>query len=197
MAYLSGYTRPVNTLEPESASRSASELWSDILEGSGSSPSPDEDQPSASRSPSEQTPSGEQHYILIVEDNEADAFLIEEAIRTIQLSVTIRIAGNGEQAIRIFDEVDENIGAAAPHLIILDINLPRKSGHEVLKHMRRSARCAKAHVIVVSSSDSARDRSRMAELGAEAYFRKPSEYAGFLKLGDLVSSVLQSIPPSE
>jgi DNA-binding response OmpR family regulator len=56
--------------------------------------------------------------------------------------------------------------------------------------MRRSRRCANALVIAVSTSDSARDREQMTELGVNGYFRKPSEYAAFMKLGDLVKGLL-------
>jgi DNA-binding NarL/FixJ family response regulator len=56
--------------------------------------------------------------------------------------------------------------------------------------MRSRPRCAQAHVIVVSTSDSKSDREVMKELGADGYFRKPSEFDEFMKLGELVKSVL-------
>jgi two-component system, chemotaxis family, response regulator Rcp1 len=125
-----------------------------------------------------------------VEDNEADVFLIEEAIAAAQLSVAVHVVRNGEQAIRFFDEADHVPNAPCPVLVILDINLPRKPGYDVLKHMRASAKCGKAHVIAVSTSNSESDRQRMAELGADGYFRKPSEYADFMKLGDMIKRLV-------
>jgi CheY-like chemotaxis protein len=128
--------------------------------------------------------------VLIVEDNEADVFLMREAIGAKALSVSIHVVSNGEQAVRYFDQADADAGVPCPSLVILDINLPRKQGGEVLQHMRRSVRCSKAFVIAVSTSDSARDRDQMMQLGADAFFRKPSEYAAFMALGDLVTGLL-------
>ena len=125
-----------------------------------------------------------------MEDNEADVFLIAEAIKTAKVPVSLHLATNGEQAIRLFDRVDRSSDAPCPALVILDINLPRKPGYAVLKHIRNSRRCRKARVIAVSSSDSAWDREHMKELKADAFFHKPSEYADFMRLGELVKSIL-------
>lgn len=128
--------------------------------------------------------------MLIVEDSEADVFLMREAIEAKALSVSIHVVRDGEQAIRYFDQADADAGAPCPALVILDINLPRQQGGEVLHHMRRSLRCGNAFVIAVSTSDSARDREQMMQLGANAFFRKPSEYAAFMALGDVVKGLL-------
>lgn len=101
---------------------------------------------------------------------------------------------DGEQAIRIFDLADREAGAPRPSLVILDINLPRKQGGEVLRHLRQSRTCGNAVVIAISTSDSARDRRVMIELGANGYFHKPSKYAEFMKLGDLIKSLM---PPKQ
>ena len=77
-----------------------------------------------------------------------------------------------------------------PELIILDINLPKRQGGEVLQHLRGSRRCASALVIAISTSGSVEDRDRMTKLGANGYFHKPSEYAEFMKLGNLINQVL-------
>jgi len=79
-------------------------------------------------------------------------------------------------------------------MVILDLNLPKKPGREVLQRMRQSPRCSNATVVVVTSSDSQKDREDVATLGASAYFRKPSEYDSFMKLGDLVKRLL-AFPP--
>ena len=128
--------------------------------------------------------------MLIVEDNESDVFLIQEAIKTTKLPLTIHVANDGEQAVRLFDRIDADPAMPCPALVILDINLPKRQGGEVLKHMRQTRKCAQAHVIVVSTSDSARDREQMKSLGADGYFRKPSEYDAFMKLGGLVKNLL-------
>jgi chemotaxis family two-component system response regulator Rcp1 len=128
--------------------------------------------------------------VLIVDDNESDVFLIQDAIGATRLPVTFYVAEDGEQAVRFFDRADAQPDLPCPALIILDINLPKKQGGDVLKHMRLSRRCADALVVVVSTSDSARDREHMTNLGADGYFRKPSEYDEFMKLGDMVKALL-------
>jgi chemotaxis family two-component system response regulator Rcp1 len=133
--------------------------------------------------------------VLIVDDNESDVFLIQEAIAATRLSLRLHVAKDGEQAIRLFDRADAQTDMPCPALVILDINLPKKQGGDVLKHMRLSRRCADALVIVVSTSDSAQDREQMRNLGANGYFHKPSAYDEFMKLGDLVKTLLSGIPP--
>lgn len=185
----------MNTQEPASDWPFVGESWTGIRGVSGSNPNPDEDQPSASPSPSEEAPAAPYSHVLIVDDNESDVFLIEEAIGTTRLPLTLYVAKDGEQAVRFFDRTDANPDMPCPALVILDINLPKKQGGDVLKHMRLSRRCADALVIVVSTSDSVQDREQMRNLGADGYFHKPSQYDEFMKLGDIVKSLLRGVPP--
>ena len=129
-------------------------------------------------------------HILIVEDDSADVFLISEAITTANPDADLHVVTDGDKAIRFFEQVDQDDAMACPALVILDINLPKKHGGQVLQHMRSTRRCADALVLVVTSSDSARDRESMAKLGANGYFRKPSDYEQFMKLGGLVRNLL-------
>jgi DNA-binding response OmpR family regulator len=122
-------------------------------------------------------------------------FLIQKAIVATGLSVTLNVAKDGEQALRFFDQADVHPDMPCPTLIILDINLPKKQGGDVLRHKRLSRRCADALVIVVSTSDSAQDREQMRNLGADGYFHKPSEYDEFMKLGDIVKALLSGPAP--
>ena len=134
--------------------------------------------------------------MLIVEDNEADVFLIREAIESKRLPLVLHILRDGEQAVRYFDRMDADPSLPCPSLVILDINLPKRQGSDVLQHMRRTRRCGGALVIAVSTSDSARDREQMTRLGANSYFRKPSEYAAFMQLGEMVEALLATAEPA-
>jgi two-component system, chemotaxis family, response regulator Rcp1 len=169
---------------------SVNELWIDIMGGSGSNPNPDEEQLSALPSPSDKAAAAIHFHVLIVDDNESDVFLIQEAMNSTRLPLTLHIAKDGEEAVRFFDWADSYSDVPCPALVILDINLPKKQGDDVLKHMRQSRKCADALVLVVSSSDSAKDREQMTSLGANGYFRKPSQYDDFMKLGDIVKGLL-------
>ena len=117
-------------------------------------------------------------------------FLIRAAIKAAGIHAALHVVKDGEQAIRFFDQADRDQQSPQPDLVLLDINLPRKQGGEVLQYMRGSARCAKASVVVVSTSDSEKERAAMGKLGIEGYFHKPSRYEDFLKLGDLIKAVL-------
>jgi len=122
-----------------------------------------------------------------VEDNPADVFLIRDAIRLSGIGARVHVIDNGEDAIRFFDSADTDDSAPCPAVVILDINLPKIQGKQVLQHLRQSRRCRESPVIVASTSDALEDR-RMAvtTTGTNVYFRKPSGYDEFMKLGVLV-----------
>ncbi len=108
------------------------------------------------------------------------------------------MADDGEKTVRFFEQADADPAAPCPDLILLDINMPRYKGGEVLRRLRASARCKNALVVVVTSSDSLRDREDMDDFGADRYFRKPSDFSEFMKLGHLVRELLgrNESPPS-
>jgi two-component system, chemotaxis family, response regulator Rcp1 len=125
-------------------------------------------------------------HILIVEDNPADVFLIRETISSTRIEASVHVVKDGEAATLFFDEADRDDSAPRPALVILDLNLPKKNGIQVLHHMRQSRRSRRASVIVVSTSSLPKDREAVILSGANAYFRKPSEYDRFLELGGLI-----------
>jgi len=129
--------------------------------------------------------------VVVIEDNPADVFLIQEALRAQKLELELEIIEDGETAIDLIARLDEDDDQPCPRLMLLDINLPRKDGFEVLARLRNSKRCADIPVIVMTSSATQSDRARSAELGANAYFQKPAGYAAFLKIGDVVRSQLK------
>ncbi|HEY3739902.1 MAG TPA: response regulator [Bryobacteraceae bacterium] len=157
--------------------------------GSGSNQNPEEGQTSASQSPSVETGTRVRH-ILIVEDNKADVTLIRKALRQANVSAELHELDDGEKAIRFFERADADLESPCPDLILLDINIPRYRGGEILRRLRSSQRCGKALVLIVTSSDSERDRQEMYSLGANGYFRKPFEFAEYMKLGLLVRDLL-------
>jgi chemotaxis family two-component system response regulator Rcp1 len=160
------------------------------MAGSGSNRNPEKGLHSTSPSLSKETPSSARRQVLIVEDNQSDAYLIQRAIEGTNLPIDFHVVRDGQQAVQFFDQADADPARTCPDIVILDLNLPKKQGGDVLKHMRSRSRCAQAHVIVVSTSDSERDQEFVKELGADGYFRKPSEFDEFMKLGDLVKGVL-------
>jgi chemotaxis family two-component system response regulator Rcp1 len=128
--------------------------------------------------------------ILIAEDNKADVFLIREGLRSYGVVAELHIVEDGEAAVRFITAADSSEAAPCPDLILVDLNLPRKDGRQVIAHVRQSRRCAKVPVVVVTSSSSSSDRCETARLGASEFFTKPSHYTEFLLLGHLVKKML-------
>jgi chemotaxis family two-component system response regulator Rcp1 len=141
-------------------------------------------------SPSEKADPATPARILIAEDNKADVFLIRESLRCYGVIADLHIVEDGEAAVRFITAADTNEDAPCPDLIVVDLNLPRKDGKQVIFHVRQSRKCAKVPVIVVTSSSSSSDRYETALLGATEFFTKPSHYTEFLSLGHLVRTML-------
>ena len=132
------------------------------------------------------TSNGQPLAVLLVEDSPADVFLVRRAMQESGGNFQLEVADDGEKAIRILERVDAGTDTKAPDILVLDVNVPRKTGNEVLEWLRRSPRHGKIPVVMISSSDSPDDRRRALELGATEYFRKPSTLAEFMQLGKLV-----------
>jgi CheY-like chemotaxis protein len=129
--------------------------------------------------------------VLVVEDNRGDVFLVERAVEFHKLPVKLTVVDDGEQALKFLEAVDADENQPCPSLVLLDLNLPKRPGNEVLRRMRSSGRCREVPVIVLTSSDSAGDRKMATELGATRYFRKPTSYDEFLKIGEVMKEVLR------
>jgi CheY-like chemotaxis protein len=129
--------------------------------------------------------------ILVAEDNAPDVFLVREALSEAGIEFELLVAKDGEKAIALIEEIDNDPESARPDLLLLDLNLPRASGGDMLRRARQSTWCGKVPIVVMTSSDLPEDRATALQLGATAYFQKPSNLDEFLKLGDLVQNVLQ------
>ena len=175
---------------------SANGLLNATMGGSGSNPSQGEDQSSTSLSPSDQA-IARKPLILIAEDSKTDMFLIREALQAAHVEASVQVVIDGYAAMKFLDAVDADGNKPCPALVLLDLNLPKRNGIEVLNHLRRSARCGRVRVIIVSSSDAPSDRTSVAELAIAGYFKKPSEYDDFMKLGPLVKGVLEQSQVSD
>jgi CheY-like chemotaxis protein len=130
-----------------------------------------------------------------VEDNPTDVFLIKEAIAAYRLDVELEVFEDGEEAISLIARMDANESELCPNLMLLDLNLPRTDGFEVLEHLRKSKRCARIPVIVMTSSAAQSDRDKSTSLGADAYFQKQAEYDAFLKIGGIMKELLKQEKP--
>ena len=129
--------------------------------------------------------------ILLVEDNPADVYLIRETLREHGIDCTMRIASDGGEMLRIISSEPTQAVAQRLGLIILDLNLPRHDGTEILQRLRETAEFAHIPVVVLTSSDSPRDRLLANQFGAARYLRKPSNLEEFLSLGAVFKGLLE------
>ncbi len=126
----------------------------------------------------------------MVEDNLPDALLVREAIRTENLPLEVHVATDGQKAIEFIARAEIDPDAPCPQLLLLDLNLPKVEGFDIVRRLRASEKFRAIPVLIVSSSDAPSDRSRAAEFGA-GYFRKPPNYEEFLKLGGVLKQLLK------
>jgi len=128
--------------------------------------------------------------VLLADDNPSDVYLIKEALREHSVECVLRVVSDGKDALGIISSETEHACAGSLSLIILDLNLPRHDGIEILQKLRESARLDHIPVVVLTSSDSPRDRVLANELGATRYLRKPSSLEEFLGLGAVFKELL-------
>jgi CheY-like chemotaxis protein len=137
--------------------------------------------------------------VLLVEDNPTDVFVIKEVIKSAGLAVNLKVATNGQEALHYLLDIEARKDVSCPVLILLDLNLPKIDGIEVLRRLRELSRCKQTPVIVVTSSTAEQDRAAVSRLGANAYFRKPKSLAAYKELAQLITRFIPDIegpPPS-
>jgi two-component system, chemotaxis family, response regulator Rcp1 len=113
--------------------------------------------------------------ILLVEDNPGDARLAQEAIREAQVDNHLNWVMDGVEALTFLRKEGNHKQAPRPDLILLDLNLPRKDGREVLAEIKQDQRLKRIPVIVLTTSESEDDISRAYRLKANCYISKPPQ----------------------
>ena len=116
----------------------------------------------------------------------------ERRWRSIRFRNDLRVVRDGEEALAFIRSMGEPGPIPCPDIVLLDVNLPKVEGAEILSEFRKHPQCAETPVIVITSSDAYRDRDRMAQLGIAHYFKKPSDLDEFLKLGAVVREVVKA-----
>ena len=128
--------------------------------------------------------------IVLVEDNAVDVLLIKEALQHQGLAYTLEHYGNGEDAAKAIAAAIES-----PDLFLLDLNVPRLHGLELLRIIRDLPLMAHVPVAIVTSSRAADDRAESEQLGADAYIVKPTSYADYkTRVGQTIVELLQRKP---
>jgi len=130
--------------------------------------------------------------IFLVEDNPADVELFRMALQEASLECDLVLFEDGRKFIDYVDSAQSKM--ALPDLLILDLNLPKNDGAEILRVLRGLPHFASVPVAVLSSSSSSRERSKLASYQVREFISKPSDLESYLKIGQIISSLL---PPSD
>jgi len=126
--------------------------------------------------------------ILLVEDSPGDVRLTQEVLRDATIANDLHVAVDGEQAMQFVRREGEYSGKPRPDLVLLDLNLPRKDGREVLEEMKADTDLRRIPVIVLTTSSAEADILRSYESHVNAYVQKPIELQEFI---DVVRSFEQ------
>jgi two-component system, chemotaxis family, response regulator Rcp1 len=120
--------------------------------------------------------------ILLVEDNPLDVSLIKEALAESQSRPRVSVIQDGEDALHFLRQEGRYGQAPRPDLVLLDLNLPKKDGRELLAEMKRDPSLKHIPVIVLTTSDAHQDVCQAYDLHANCYLRKPPELQSFRKM---------------
>lgn len=134
----------------------------------------------------------EKPVMLYIEDDDSAVFLLQEAIEEVHIPVELFRVSNGEQALAWLNQDGLHKDALRPDLILLDLNIPKKSGLEVLAEIHASANLRSIPVVVFSSSSLGTDRQQSLELGARSYIQKPATFVAFVEAVRAACSFLPS-----
>jgi chemotaxis family two-component system response regulator Rcp1 len=127
--------------------------------------------------------------ILLAEDNPGDVRLFCEAMDSRAVAFELMVAKDGEQAIAMVQGASG--GRQKLDLIVLDVNLPRHKGDEVLRHVRAEPSLREVPVIVLTSSAAPADQATATGLGADLYISKPSDLEELLEVAKVIEDVLK------
>jgi chemotaxis family two-component system response regulator Rcp1 len=126
--------------------------------------------------------------LLIIEDNPGDVRLLEEAFRELHADVNIQVAKDGAEGLDMVMHPSLPKGHPHPDLILLDLNLPKISGHDVLVRIKSNPKTCRIPIIILTSSRAESDVRRAYESHANAYLKKPSTLDGLMSTAHDIKS---------
>ncbi|MBI2090760.1 MAG: response regulator [Deltaproteobacteria bacterium] len=138
--------------------------------------------------------------ILLVEDNPGDVRLTMEALKEGKMLTHVSVVGDGVEALAYLRRQGKHTDAARPDLVLLDLNLPKKDGREVLAEIKRDAGLRRIPVVVLTTSSAEQDIVRAYDLHANCYVNKPVDLEEFVKVVKLIEAfwfTAAKLPSSE
>ena len=119
-------------------------------------------------------------HILLVEDNEGDILLTRVALENAAVDFKLSVTTDGKEAIDFLSKKENTVAGALPELILLDINLPKKNGHEVLSFIKATPALKNIPVVMLTTSSSQNDIDLAYANNAAGFITKPSDLSDFL-----------------
>ncbi len=128
--------------------------------------------------------------ILVIEDNDSDVFLLDRALQKQDFPFDLVHLLNGGESLAFIRREGAYADAAIPNLILLDLNLSKYTGEDILREIRNAGHLAGVPVCVWSSSRSRRDEALLKELGVSRFIAKPAGLSQFMEIGKIIRDVL-------
>ena len=125
-------------------------------------------------------PSSQPIEILLVEDDPGDVLMTQEAFNDYKIANRLTVLSNGEDAIAYMRKQGRYAGVATPDLVLLDLNLPRRDGREVLLDIKGDPQLRRIPVVILTTSEAEEDVIAAYDLHANAYVRKPVDFDQFV-----------------
>ncbi|MEM6967629.1 MAG: response regulator [Bacteroidota bacterium] len=120
--------------------------------------------------------------VLLVEDNPGDVRLTQEAFKEAKMSIKLDVTMDGAEAIKFLRKNGEYSDAETPDLILLDLNLPKKDGREVLKEIKTDDTLKRIPVVVLTTSNAEQDIMKSYNLHVNCYINKPVDFEKFFDI---------------
>lgn len=133
--------------------------------------------------------------ILVIEDNRSDVFLLDRALKKQEFRFELVHLLNGNEALAFIRRQGDYAGAAIPDLILVDLNLSKYTGEDILREIRSASHLGRVPVCVWSSSRSRRDEALLKNLGVSQFITKPSGLDQFMNVGKIIADLL-AVPGS-
>jgi chemotaxis family two-component system response regulator Rcp1 len=131
--------------------------------------------------------------VLLVEDSPGDVRLTREALKDAKVHISLHVATDGIEAMAFLERTGSHVNAPRPDLILLDLNLPKKDGREVLKEIKESPGLRIIPVVILTTSSSEADVLQSYHLHANCYISKPVDLDGFLKVVQSIDNFWLSV----
>lgn len=131
--------------------------------------------------------------VLLIEDNPGDAELTRQSLAASKLQISLTVLDDGEKALQYLKKAPPYQKAERPDLLLLDLNLPKLTGSEVLREIKTDKHLKSLPVIVLTSSEEEMEISRCYDSGANCYIVKPVDFNSFMNVVSLIETFWFSV----